>query len=151
MHLIGWAEPPRYADDIHSLYWAQELAVDGAPLHSLNYAIRVLGRKGVLEFNAVSGIDQLATIKPEMEAIFARVEFEEGNRYIDFDPDIDEVAAYGLGGLIAGKVALKAGLWAGLVKLLIAGKKFIVFIVIGGIAGIKGILGLRKKKAGEGE
>jgi len=147
MHLVGWAEPPRYVGDKHSLYWAQELAVDGAPQHSLNYAIRVLGRKGVLEFNAVSGIDQLATIKPEMEAIFAKVEFEEGNRYIDFDPDIDEVAAYGLGGLIAGKVALKAGLWAGLLKLLIAGKKFILFIVIGGIAGIKGLLGMRKKES----
>lgn len=146
MHLVGWAEPPRYVGDKHSLYWAQQLAVDGAPQHSLNYAIRVLGRKGVLEFNAVSGIDQLAAIKPEMEAIFARVEFEEGNRYIDFDPDIDEVAAYGLGGLIAGKVALKAGLWAGLLKLLIAGKKFILFIVIGGIAGIKGLLGMRKDK-----
>ncbi len=150
MHLVGWAEPPRYVGDAHSLYWAQELAVDGAPQHSLNYAIRVLGRRGVLEFNAVSGIDQLATIKPEMEAIFARVEFEEGHRYVDFDPDLDEVAAYGLGGLIAGKVALKAGLWAGLLKLLVAGKKFILFIVIGGIAAIKGVLGMRKKRDEEG-
>jgi len=145
MHLVGWAESPRYASEMHALYWAQELSVDGASEHSLNYAIRVLGRKGVLEFNAVSAIDQLATVKPEMEKIFARVEFDEGNRYIDFDPDLDDVAAYGLGGLIAGKVALKAGLWAGLVKLLIAGKKLLIFLVIGAVAGVKGLLGMRKK------
>lgn len=146
MHLRGWAEPPRYAKDIHSLYWAQELAVDGAPENSLNYAIRVLGRKGVLELNAVSGISQLAAIKPEMEKVYALVEFKEGNRYIDFDPDIDQVAAYGIAGLIAGKVAMKAGLFAGLLKFLVAAKKLIVVLVIGAIAGIKGLLGMRKKK-----
>ncbi|MEZ4451389.1 MAG: DUF2167 domain-containing protein [Nannocystaceae bacterium] len=146
MHLRGWAEPPHYARDIHSLYWAQELAVDGGSENSLNYAIRVLGRKGVLELNAVSGISQLSAIKPEMEKVYALVEFKEGNRYVDFNPDIDEVAAYGIAGLIAGKVAMKAGLFAGLLKLLIAAKKLIIVLVIGAIAGIKGLLGMKKKK-----
>ena len=41
--------------------------------------------------------------------------------YSEFNPDIDTVAAYGIGGLIAGKVLAKAGvLAAGLVLL----KKF---------------------------
>lgn len=146
MHLRGWAEPPRYAREIHSLYWAQELAVDGGSENSLNYAIRVLGRKGVLELNAVSGMSQLAAVKPEMEKVYALVEFKEGNRYVDFDPDIDSVAAYGIAGLIAGKVAMKAGLFAGLLKILLAAKKLIIVLVIGAIAGIKGLLGMRKKK-----
>ncbi|MCA9635806.1 MAG: DUF2167 domain-containing protein [Myxococcales bacterium] len=144
MHLVGWAEQPRYAREIHSLYWAQELEVDGAPEHSLNYAIRVLGRKGVLELNAVSGIGQLAAIRPEMEKVYALVEFNEGNRYIDFDPDIDDVATYGIAGLIAGKVATKVGLWAGLMKLLIAGKKLLIFLALGLVAGAKALFGRKK-------
>ena len=44
------------------------------------------------------------------------MEFNEGNTYADFDPDIDEIAAYGIGGLIAGKVLAKVGLLAGLLK-----------------------------------
>ena len=51
-----------------------------------------------------------------------RVEFDDGNRYSDFNPDIDTVAAYGIGGLIAGKLAAKAGIFALLAK----GGKFIV-------------------------
>jgi uncharacterized membrane-anchored protein len=147
LHLRGWAEPPRYVPEIRSLYWAQELAADGAPEGSLNYAIRVLGRKGVLELNAVGAMSQLPQIKPAMERVYALVEFKQGNRYIDFDPDLDEVAAYGIGGLIAGKVALKAGLFAGLLKLLIAGKKLIFVLAIGLVAGIKGLLGRNKKPA----
>lgn len=143
--LIGWAEAPHYAPDIHSLYWAQEIAAEGAAEHTLNYAIRVLGRRGVLELNAVAGARQLAAIKPEMERIFSRVEFADGNRYTDFDPDIDQVAAYGIGGLIAGKVAAKVGLWAAFVKILLAAKKFVLLGVVGLIAGIKAFLGRRKR------
>ncbi len=55
-------------------------------------------------------------------------EFNDGNRYLDFDPDIDEVAAYGLGALVAGKLAAKAGFFtAGLLLL----KKFGIFLLIG--------------------
>ena len=55
-------------------------------------------------------------------------EFNPGNRYEDFDSNIDEVAAYGIGALIAGKVAAKAGLLAGGLLLL---KKFGVLLVLG--------------------
>ncbi len=39
--------------------------------------------------------------------------------YGDFDSNIDKVAAYGIGGLVAGKLAAKVGL-------LVAAKKFLV-------------------------
>lgn len=133
MHLVGWAEPPHYDQSRHSLYWAKELGGDDGGENSLNYAVRVLGRKGVLELNAVSGMTQLPQIRPEMETIYGRVEFDDGNRYGDFNPDIDTVAAYGIGGLIAGKLAMKAGLFAILAK----GGKFIVLAVVGLFAGIR--------------
>jgi uncharacterized membrane-anchored protein len=131
VRLIGWAEPPRYRRDSRRLYWSRELDFEGNPTHTLNYAIRVLGRRGVLELNAVARIDQLGVIKPQVEDLLPQVEFATGHRYEDFDPDVDKVAAYGLGALIAGKVLAKTGLLAGLLKILIAAKKAIVLAVVG--------------------
>ena len=147
IHLVGWAEPPHYDKERHSLYWAKELAGDGplAGESSLNYAVRVLGRKGVLELNAVAGISQLPQIRPEMEKVYALVEFQDGNRYTDFNPDIDTVAAYGIGGLIAGKVAMKAGLFALILKGVLAAKKAIILGVIALAAGFKAFFSRKKK------
>src|SRR5687767_4361633 len=50
--LVGWAAPPRYDAAAHKLYWARELSFPSADEHTLNYDIRVLGREGVLSFNA---------------------------------------------------------------------------------------------------
>jgi uncharacterized membrane-anchored protein len=141
VHLVGWAEPPHYDKERRSLYWAQELAGDDGGENSLNYAVRVLGRKGVLELNAVSGMSQMQQIKPEMEKIYGLVEFEVGHRYIDFNPDIDKVAAYGIGGLIAGKVAAKAGLFVLLAK----GWKLIVAGVLALFAGVRAFFGRKKE------
>lgn len=144
MHLVGWAEPPHYDEEGHRLYWAKELATDGSNINSLNYSIRVLGRRGVLELNAVATMGQLPAIKPEMETVLSRVEFSTGHRYEDFDPDIDEVAAYGIGGLIAGKVLAKAGFFAVILKFLVAAKKLLlVGLVAIGVA-IKSFFGRKK-------
>jgi len=137
LELVGWAEAPHYDGETHRLYWAKELATVGAPEHSLNYSIRVLGRKGVLELNAVAAMEMLPQIKPAMEQVMTQVEFEVGHRYEDFDPDIDKVAAYGIGGLIAGKVLLKTGIFAGLLKLLLVGKKFLIVGALAIGAGLK--------------
>jgi uncharacterized membrane-anchored protein len=131
LELVGWAEPPHYDAKSHRLYWAKELRFEGSEGSTLNYAIRVLGRKGVLELNAVAGMNQLGAIRQEMEGILPRAEFSTGKRYEDFNPDLDEVAAYGIGGLIAGKVLAKAGLFAVLFKFLLAAKKLVVLGIIG--------------------
>ena len=41
--------------------------------------------------------------------MLALASFRDGARYGDFDASIDEIAAVGIGGLIAGKVLAKAG------------------------------------------
>lgn len=135
MALVGWAEPPRYDPQTYRLYWAQELEFGKAREHTLNYAIRVLGRKGVLELNAVAGMSQLPTIRAEMARVLPLAEFEPGQKYTDFNPDVDQLAAYGIGGLIAGKVLAKAGFVAAALKILIAAKKFLIFglIALGGL------------------
>lgn len=130
MALVGWAEPPRYDAATHRLYWAKELKFGDAPENTLNYAIRVLGRKGVLELNAVAGMSQLATVRGEMQRVLPLAEFKTGQSYADFNPDVDEVAAYGIGGLIAGKALAKVGFFAAALKILLAMKKFLVLGVV---------------------
>ena len=57
----------------------------------------------------------------------------------DYDPSTDRLAAYGIGGLIAGKVLGKVGLFAKLAK-------FGKFIVVGVVAGF---VFLKKKLSGK--
>ena len=125
--LIGWAEEPHYDSEAKKLYWAKELKFEGMDANTLNYDIRILGRRGVLVLSAVGGMNQLDQIKTAVPPILSSVEFNEGHRYGDFNPDINKIAAYGIGGLIAGKILAKGGIFALLAK-------FGKFIVIGAIA-----------------
>lgn len=128
IELIGWASKPYYDKESHKLYWAKEIKFGDQPVNTLNYNIRVLGRKGVLVLNFIADMDQQAAIASSMDAVLALAEFNQGSRYGDFNPDLDEVAAYGIGALVAGKVAAKAGLLAaGLIFL----KKFGIIIAVG--------------------
>jgi uncharacterized membrane-anchored protein len=134
VELVGWAASPRYDHETHKLYWAKEFAFADGTVHTLNYDVRVLGRKGVLAINAVAPMSQLTAIQEQMPEIIAMVNFLPGNRYTDYQQGNDKIAAYGLGALILGGVAAKAGLFKGLIVLIIAGKKFIIIaaIAIGG-------------------
>ncbi|MEX5608615.1 DUF2167 domain-containing protein [Pseudomonas protegens] len=144
IHLLGWAEQPSYDAQSHKMYWARELKAEGAQSHTLNYSIRVLGREGVLELNAVASMDDLDTIKREIPKVLAFTNFTDGNRYADYNPSTDKLASYGLAALVAGGLASKAGLFAKLGVLLLAGKKFIVL----GVLGLAAFIGrLFKKKS----
>ena len=128
IELVGWASSPFYDKESHKLHWAQEIRFGDQPVHTLNYNIRVLGRKGVLVLNFIAGMDQLDLISSKVNTVVDMADFNAGSTYDDFNPEIDEVAAYGIGALVAGKLAAKTGLLAGLLIIL---KKFGVFILIG--------------------
>ncbi len=110
--LIGWAAPPFYDAAEHKLHWAQELKFGGVEQNTLNYNIRVLGRKGVLILNFIAAIDQLEQIEAAMPTVLASAEFDQGSTYADYQPGVDKVAAYGIGALVAGKILAKTGLLA---------------------------------------
>src|SRR5205814_4303057 len=115
MELIGWAAPPRYDKAAHKLYWAKELKFSGETGNTLNYNIRVLGRRGVLVLNAVAAMLQLPEIEKNTPKILAAIDFNPGNRYADFsEASGDKVASYGIAALVAGGVAAKLGLFKGL-------------------------------------
>ena len=141
IELVGWATPPRYDAASHKMYWAKELKFGDEPEHVLNYNIRVLGREGVLVLNAVASVSQLKDIEQATPQILGMVDFNPGKRYADFDPSKDRYAAYGLAALVAGGVAAKAGLFKGLIALLIAGKKFVIIGVVALAALIKKLFG----------
>lgn len=128
IELLGWAEPPHYDATTKKLYWAKEVRFGEDPNTTLNYEIRALGRKGILSMTFVAATSQLDEINEQREAVLAMAEFNDGMRYEDFDSNIDEVAAYGIGALVAGKVAAKTGLLA---VLLVFFKKFGIFLLLG--------------------
>ncbi|QHG65888.1 DUF2167 domain-containing protein [Pseudomonas putida] len=142
--LLGWAEPPSYDQATHKMYWARELKAEDADQTTLNYSIRVLGREGVLELNAVAAMADLQTIKQETPKILAFTNFTDGNRYADYDAKTDKLAPYGLAALVAGGIAAKAGLFAKIGVALLAFKKFIVLGLVA-IAGFFGRLFKRKR------
>ena len=144
LHLLGWAEPPRYDDTTHKMYWARELKADDADQTTLNYSIRVLGREGVLELNAVAAMADLPTIKQELPKVLAFTNFTEGNLYTDFNPKTDKLATYGLAALVAGGIAAKAGLFAKIGIFLLAAKKFLVVGVVALFAVIRKLFNRNK-------
>jgi uncharacterized membrane-anchored protein len=144
IELMGWAEPPYYDSGKQKLYWAKEIRFDGSDETTLNYEIRALGRRGILMMTFIASSHQLGEINASRDTVLAMAEFNQGDRYIDFDPSVDKVAAYGIGALVAGKLASKAGLFAVLLVLL---KKFGIFLLIGIAAfgrRIKGLFGGNK-------
>lgn len=143
IELIGWASQPYYDKQAHKLHWAKELKFGGYEQNTLNYDIRVLGRRGVLVLSFIAGMEQKAEIDAVLPEVVEIANFETGNQYADFNPDTDNYAAYGLGALITGKVLAKTGFLAMLVIFL---KKFGVFIVIGIGALLKGLFSRKSKQ-----
>ncbi|SFD63483.1 DUF2167 domain-containing protein [Flavobacterium phragmitis] len=136
VQLIGWASKPFYDNNLKVLHWAKELQFGADKNHTLNYDLRVLGRKGMYNISAVAGVDQLAEVKASIPGIIKSVEFNDGHKYLDFDADTDTVAAWTIGGLVAGKVLAKVGFFAILAKF----GKFIVIGIIAAFAAIKKFL-----------
>jgi uncharacterized membrane-anchored protein len=140
--LVGWAVPPYYDQQNHKLHWAKEIKFGEDSLNTLNYNIRVLGKSGVLVLNVIAGMDQLNEVNANLNKVLASVDFNDGHRYDQFDASIDKVAAYGIGGLIAGKVLAKVGFFALLLKFW----KLIAIAVVGAFAALKNRIFGKKKE-----
>jgi uncharacterized membrane-anchored protein len=126
--IVGWASKPYYDAEKKVLHWAKEIKFGETDGTTLNYNVRILGRKGVIVLNAVASMTQLPDVKQNIEPVLASVNYADGHKYGDFNPDLDEVAAWTIGGLVAGKVLAKAGILA----LLLINLKLIL-LAIGGL------------------
>jgi uncharacterized membrane-anchored protein len=140
--LLGWAANPYYDETTHALHWAKSLRFGTDPDTVLNYNVRLLGRKGVLILNAIGDPAQLAEVKASIPALLRNVTFVKGQQYADFDAGLDEVAAYSIGGLVAGKVLAKVGLFAVILKFWKAG----ILLLAGAWAALKRFFGFGQKE-----
>jgi uncharacterized membrane-anchored protein len=116
IEFVGWADAPYYDKDNKVLHWAKELKFGEDSLHTLNYNLRILGRKGLFMLNAVASMNELPEVKAKLDDILLSVKFKEGHQYADYIPDVDNVAAWTIGGLVAGKILAKAGLFVLIAK-----------------------------------
>lgn len=141
--LLGWAQPPHYDAASKTIYWAKRMRFGDDSLETINYYIRALGRTGVLDLNVVASSEQLDLVNAKAPQLISMVAFKPGNQYADYQEGSDNTAAYGLAGLIAGGVLVKAGFFKGLL-LLVAG--FWKVIAIGAVAAFAGVGGAIKKR-----
>jgi len=146
IHMVGWAQKPFYDKEKKVLHWAKELKFgDQEGPNTLNYEIRILGRHGILSLNAVCTMKELSLVKANIDKVLPMASFTDGNTYFDFDPKIDNVAAWTIGGLVAGKVLAKVGFFAVILKYLGVLWKFIL-LGLAALAGVFKKLFNRKKE-----
>ena len=130
--LLGWGWHPTYDNQKKVLAWSKHYRIDGEQ-EVLNYDVRVLGKAGFVVITAVASPDAKGQLMTDNTAIINSVNYNDGFRYSDFNPDTDHVAEWTIGGLVAGKVLAKAGVWAILAKF----SKIIIIAVIGFFAAIR--------------
>jgi uncharacterized membrane-anchored protein len=129
-HLIGWAQAPTYDPRSHSLVWAKNVQFEGQTDNTLSYDVRLLGRKGVLSLNMITGMSKLAETRQAAAKFAGAAEFQPGSRYADYQPGTDKTADYGLAGLVAAGAGVAVAKKVGLIGIILAfGKKFLVLII----------------------
>ncbi|MBE0393362.1 DUF2167 domain-containing protein [Flavobacterium sp. PL002] len=110
--IVGWAAKPFYDEDRKILHWAKKIKFGNEPINTLNYNIRILGRKGVIVLNAIATETELPLVQKDIKKVLDIVQFNDGYKYEEFDSSIDNVAAWTIGGLVAGKILTKVGIFA---------------------------------------
>jgi uncharacterized membrane-anchored protein len=144
-HIIGWQNQPFYDQHTNNLTWAI-LGSSDSGHESVNHSMRILGRHGTMNVDAVMSPDVYAKVVPQFDQLVSGFRYREGNRYSDFVSG-DKVAGYGLTALIAGgagALAVKTGLlmklWKFIVMIFAAAWKAIVALVVALLAWIKRVL-----------
>jgi uncharacterized membrane-anchored protein len=141
LNIVGWAVPPHYDPVTHNLEYGVTLASGGNT--NINYHMRMLGRRGVMDAALVTSQQYLQADLAEFRAANKSFGYKSGEDYAAFK-DGDKVSEYGLAALVTGGVAaaaLKGGLLKGLLAGLAAFWKLIAVGVIAGFAAIKRFFG----------
>jgi len=124
-HIRGWYKPPFYDTQTKNLTWAmQGYSTDqGKEETSVNYSVRILGRRGTMSVDLVLDPTLVDTVVPKFDKLLTGFSYLRGSAYADFRAG-DKVAEYGLATLVAGgatAIAAKTGLLAKLWKLIVVG------------------------------
>lgn len=125
INIVGWERPPFYDPSTHNLVWATRLSSvrNGKTGYTVNYFMRILGRRGVLSANLVVDPDKLQSVIPTLDQLVKAISFKKGESYGEMRAG-DKIAEYGLIGLITGggvAVALKTGILTKFLKPILIG------------------------------
>jgi len=122
VHTVGWHVAPHYDTLTKRLEWGVRLqGDDGKP--TINYTIRLLGRRGVMHATLVAAPEGLDRDIADFKSVLAEYSFVAGEKYSEFRAG-DRVAEYGLAALVLGgaaAVATKSGFGKALGKFVLAG------------------------------
>ncbi|MEM9586393.1 MAG: DUF2167 domain-containing protein [Planctomycetota bacterium] len=133
---MSWQEQPFYDSQTNNLTWA--LKLDFPSGSSINYDIRLLGRRGVMEATLIGDPETYSDAVPTVKSLLEGYSFTSGNKYSEWVKG-DKVAAVGLAGLVAGGAAVaaaKTGLLAKLGLLLAKGGKAVIVGIVVVLAGV---------------
>ena len=131
LNITGWKKEPFYDEATHNLEWAIGAESEGRPI--VNYNVRLLGRRGVMEVILVCDPEKLTEILPAFKELLAGYSYKQGETYAEYKQG-DKLAKYGLTALVAGgavAVAAKTGL---LTAILLFFKKAWKLAIIGLVA-----------------
>lgn len=152
LHVTGWAEPPRYDERTNNLVWATIAESEGGG-KSVNYNMRLLGRRGIVSAILVEDPERLAASKPFAYAAMDKFSFKPGGMYSEWQQG-DKVAEYGLTALVAagaGATAAKLGFFGFLAKLFAKAGKALVAGGVALLAVLSKVWGAIRGKSSEAE
>lgn len=130
LNITGWKKEPFYDEATHNLEWAIGAESEGRPI--VNYNVRLLGRRGVMEVILVCDPEKLPETLPAFKELLAGYSYKSGETYAEYKQG-DKLAKYGLTALVAGgavAVAAKTGLLAAIILFLKKGWKLVVLGVV---------------------
>ena len=114
--IIDWASAPSYDIKNKKLYWAQEGYFEGNDETTLNYNIKILGRRGVLALSFISKMGHFKKVEKDIPLILSSIGFAPGHQYHEFDPRVDRIAPIGIDDLIIGEINAEDSLPRSLAK-----------------------------------
>ena len=98
--ILGWASLPHYDLARHVLQWSTILQIEGNQARTLNYEVRLLGRRGVLSLSIVANANQFPEIQQQIPTIVDMVRWRPDADYDAYNEDVDMRAVGELDSLI---------------------------------------------------
>lgn len=122
-HVTSWYKPPFFDVTTKNLTWAMQgySVEDNKQEQSVNYSVRILGRRGTMNADLVLAPNLVANAVPRFETLLSGFSYLPGSAYSEFRAG-DKVAKYGLAALVVGgaaAIATKTGLLAKMWKLIV--------------------------------
>lgn len=144
LNILGWISKPHYDAQTNRLEWSIKALQEGHSMDeaTINYNTLALSKEGYISMNLATDINKIEDDKSVPKTLLAALNFNEGNRYSDFNAKTDKIAEYGLAALITGVAAKKLGLIALIGAFLLKFSK----IIIAAVVGIGFYITKRKKK-----